>query len=354
LPADSYWQFIRALRKKSGDQKADDYVVRFAAIGLGEGNLVYRDRVAATAVAIHLDRGETDQAKALAETIDDVSTIADMLTRKRYAKLWPAIEARAGTHMSGPANAYFVSAEGRLRREPDVFESKRDFLHAAVMAGKLAEGERVAALFAATPEDMVKLDQDGGWMVNEHAILLRAMKRQSDADARYAAMRAIKIADKPWLISMIINRAEYLVQDQAFAKAAPLVEEAETLAKTYGSPYAQQLIRRLKLCAAARTKAETGPALADLLAHKEDSRGVTAEGLICVNREDDAAALVIAELQSKDGVASMISELQPPESIMDRDPSVWRKPMNALLKRADVAAAFDKVGRVLPTQFWPE
>lgn len=353
LEGQKFFSFIRGVRASLGNDRADDYLLRFADVGWGEGAQDHHDGVASSAALVYLKRGKTADAKRLVSHIFDAAALAEVLTDRRFAEIWPEVESRIGSHMEVATGSSVISAENDFRDQPDSPKARQSLMHAYIMAGRLPDGDKVGAEFAKTPEAIAELDESGGWFVNEHAMLLYAMHRDAEADARYAALRAIDIQKSPWLISMVINRVEFLVRKGHYAKAGPLVDEAAALSEKYGSPYARQLVRRLRVCMAAGLKQPTEASLQDLVAHKADSRGVTAEGYLCVGKTDEAAQLTLAQIDDPEATTQIIGALQPPESVWDGDPSSWRAATHALLSRPDVKDAFLKIGRILPETYWP-
>jgi hypothetical protein len=124
------------------------------------------------------------------------------------------------------------------------------------------------------------------------------------------------------------------------------------MAAKFGSPYARQVIRKYRVCHAVAVRSEaaaTDKAVAELLAHAKDAPSATIEALMCAGRSDAAAAMMIDALQDRDYRWTAITMMQP-EDGATADPD-WVGNVQPLLARADVKAAFDKVGRVLPARF---
>lgn len=352
LPNQQVFWFIRAYRDRKQQAEADALTVELAGIGFGDGES--RQWLALSAARLLVAQGKVDEATALLGPVVSRDVLETALVQKRFAVLWPRLEAQAGPHMERAETAAVLTAQRELAEQPGDILRRAGLVHALHEARRFGEADRVAKDVAATSEAMRALDEPGGWLVNEHALVLHDAGRAAEADARFAAMREINIQEKSWLISMIINRAELLVQDGKFGQAEPLLAEAGTLAEKHGSAYASQLIRRLKVCTSKGLSQDAKlPALiAEMAAHQDDAAGATVEGLVCVGRWDDAEKLVIAGLADPEKAEDFVKSLQR-EPLGSGDPSRWTKGWAELRARPAVGTAFDQVGRDLPATLRP-
>ncbi len=348
LSGQKLYPVIRAVREADGDA-ADTMILRLVGIGWGEDLISSRDAMALGAVKVELKRKNADAAAQLVRRIIDRASLVELLTHRRFESLWPSLEARVGDRMDQPTREVVLNAEQRLKERPDSVEARHELLIAYRHAGRLVDAEHVGAEFAKTDEAVDALTEAGGWLVNDHAILLLRLDRKTESDDRFTSLRRLRIAQAPWLINMIINRAEFLTRTGRNAQAWALIGEAEELSKTYGSPYARQLVRRMKACVAFREKRPEAPALIQAFVdNAKDAQGATVEGLMCMDRTDQAARDAVALLVDEEKRDGMIDSLLPDEDTR-ADPSGWGTAK--LLERVDVRTAFDKVARVLPARF---
>jgi hypothetical protein len=347
VDSEQLWPFIRRLKNNDNAAEANRLTLRLAAIGYGGDNFVDRDGVALSAIEILLDQSDVEKASYLASNIVDRQFLVTLLTRRKYSALWPSIERRIDEGMRLPLVQAVFSGENWMKREPDSLMARRTLMIAYQNAGRLTDADRTAATFAATPDEMSRIDEAGGWLINDHAYTLLAMNKPEASDARFASLATIDIKQAPWLISMLINRAELLIQSGRIEKADSLLTQLTSQAQQFGSPYAIQLVRRMTACVAHRKKKPEAEALIkDMIAYAKDARSATAEGLLCVGRREDAAALAVAALSDPDEADGMIDTLRPPLPL--RDPSKWGAP--DLLAYPAVLAAIDKLARPLPAQ----
>jgi hypothetical protein len=336
------WQFNR--RDEQRALKA-----RLGRIGFGGDWIATRDNYAVAAIDDHLSRGETAEAREIATTINDRSTLTTLLTDRSYETLWPGLEARIGDRMEQSATAAVLTGERLFKAHPNDVQARAALLGALIDAGRDAEADKLAAQFATTPEQVKALDEHGGWLINDHAKLLRRLDRKPEADARMAQLASLDIAEKPWLISMRINRFIGLIKANTLDEAAPLLTEAGPWAERHGSPYARQLVRTYALCHAVmqNRSVEAEAMLPAVLAHEKDGPGASAEALMCLGRRDEAATRVAAQLNDPDHRDVMISHLQPGASTE----SDWLGDLAPLREHPEVRAVFDKAARVLPARF---
>ena len=344
------------MRQNDRRREADDLTIRLARIGFGGDDLATRDNFAIEAAGAALAAGRMDEAQGLAAPVNSRRELTMALTERRFSGLWPAIEARVGPHMAIAEAAAIRDAEAIAARRPQDVAARHGLLQAYYQAGRYADADRIGAAFAATQAEMRTLGEPGGWLVNDHALVLHAMGRRADADARFAALRAVDIEQNGWLISMVINRLELLVRDRQWDQALRLQDEAASLAEHHGSPYARQLVRRLRLCTLhglGRT-AEADAILGELRAHEADSPGATIDGLICTGRLDEAEPVLLRWLERPDQSGAVVDALQPEAAARTTDPSVWTAGWQQLAARPGVRQALERVGRILPEAFWPQ
>jgi tetratricopeptide (TPR) repeat protein len=325
-----------------------DRVVKLAQISFGgtpHGQYLARD-----AIRVLLARSDVARAGALVSHIVEPSLLGTMLVTRRYAALWPVLEKHAGPGMASAREILVREARAAYEAKPDDSERLAAMIEALRQSGRLREAIAMRDRLPDTAAAMTGADEDMGWAVNAVAYALHEAGRKDEADALFASLNDRRV-DDGWRISMIINRIEMLVSDGNYARALPLIAPAQALNK---SPYAEQLLRRLKYCALSGLgrKADAAGLLKDMMTHADAAYRPTISALLCAGEVDRAEALALKALQSDDFTDDFVVALQPVAWGND-DPSVWSKRWDELRQRPAIAAAYARLGRDLPTSLVP-
>ena len=347
-PRGVYW----LLREEKNKQVKDQRMIALAQIGYG--GEAQGDGLASSAIATLLDQGKAATATELVRYVDEPQVIEDMLILRRYSAIWPLLEVRAGPGLERVRASAVATAERELAEDPGNSEKLALLANALRHARRHADAIALQSKLPATPAAMATADEYMGWTVNNIALALHELGRGDEADQLFARLND---ADMPkdqgsWRISMIINRLELLVADGKFDRAAQLLDRTEASAKVAGSPYAQQLVRRLRYCtyAGLGRKADAASLMPDLLKHAKDARHATVDALLCGREFDQAERLVLEGIEDDEFHGQLVRALQPKPLTSD-DPSVWAGHWLELRKRPAVAVAYERLGRDMPERF---
>jgi hypothetical protein len=196
---------------------------------------------------------------------------------------------------------------------------------------------------------MSNADEQVGWAVNNVALALHAAGRAEEADQLFGLLNDAPIKEDAWRVNMKINRLELLVSDRRFDKAAVLVEPT---AAAKGSPYADQLVRRLRYCTLVGLGRleEAKLRLPEVLKHADDALHATVDGLLCAGDLQTAEQLALKGLAGERTQADFVRALQPRQLSSD-DPSKWQAQWILIRKRPAVAKKYQEVARDLPAKF---
>lgn len=357
IDLDSVFDLLRN-QPKGEDRRNDDRRVNLARIGFGGDRA--GDYFAARAVRILVKRGDTAGAAQLLGRIDDPQLIENMLIQKRFSALWPQLTKAAGPHLSNVRASSIASAESAFAAKPEDHEALQGYINALRHGGRVPDAIALRAKLPDTSGAMSSADEQMGWAVNSVALALHQAGRNADADALFALLNDSPMANGGWRVSMIINRLELLVQDGKFEQAAGLLDATEAFTKDHGSPYAKQLVRRLRYCTLSSLgkKAEASQLLPDMLAHADDAIEATVDGLLCGGEIDKAEQVAVQGLNDKDSdkredfEADFVRALQPVPLTAD-DPSQWQGHWIELKRRPAIAAAYARLGRDMPADLLP-
>jgi tetratricopeptide (TPR) repeat protein len=342
------------LRNEPEGQEKQNEDRRVALGQLGYGGAT-GDYYTAGAVDILLRRGEVAKAAELVSFIDDPATIESYLIGKRYAALWPTLEATVGDHLNNRRKSSVREARKEFEDNPDNTE-KREFLIGALWhAGQLDEAIAFRSELPGTAAALSTANSDTGWAFNNVASALHEAGRKEEADQLFAFLNEAEINGSGWWrVNMIINRVQLLVADGKFDRAMSLMSKVETSANVDGNARSQQIVRKLKYCTLSQLgqKDEAASLLPELLRHAEDAPGPTINALVCAGKIDEAEKLTLASLKDEDFERYFVRSLQVNPLTGDY-PSVWDKSWQDLRRRPAIAKEFERLGRDMPAKFLP-
>jgi tetratricopeptide (TPR) repeat protein len=338
------------LRQDGDEQTKQDR--RIALARLGYGGEVGGDYLAATAIKALTGRGDSQGALELLLHVDQPVELENLLIQKRYATLWPAIEAHAGPNLSKARRTSVEAAERAYNEQPDEWERLADLANAYRYSERFDEAIALRSKLPLSPDALARAEEQAGWAINNVALAMHSAGKPEDADQLFATLNDANLEKGGWRVSMVINRLELLVGDERYDRAAALLDVTEKWAKENGNPYSQQLVRRLRYCTMAKLgrKDEAARVKTELLKHLDDARARTIDGLLCAGDFDDAEKAVLEGLQDQDFVEEFVRSMQRMRLISD-DPSMWSTGWQALRSRPAIAKEFERVGRELPQQF---
>ena len=249
------WEQVRYLLQKEpkGQERGnEDRRIALARLGFG-GDSERGHSMADNGVHLLVKRGDMSGAAELLPYVKEPDMLEDMLIQKRFAPLWPRVEQLAGPHLDTVRAASIGSARKIYDANPDDPEAAQNLVNALRHAGRYDDAIALGSSLPKTSEEMAKVGEQTGWLVNNVAFALFEAGRADEADRLFALLNEASVTDGKWRVSMKINRLELLVLGGEFARALPLLDLAEDSAKNEGSPYARQLVRRLKYCTYIRT-----------------------------------------------------------------------------------------------------
>jgi len=305
------------------------------------------------------EHGRLTQARALLAQVQEPQSLSQMLVDRRYAAMWPAIEARANPDFTAiEANWIGITAR-ESAAEPQNFRRLTALGAALRGAGRRAElialvepltgsPDRAAARLGLAP-GAVALD-DYGWAVNEYAYAFAHSGRAPEADRVFADLVDMGMERAPQLVGMIINRAELLLAAGRFDNALNALAAAEPLDRT-ASVYGQMWAWRIRVCAlhALGRDAQAADPLARMAAAKADNWSAYTAAMLCLDRPDAVETALLACLADERFRAEALAEVQDTQTPA-RLPfeAVLHARLAAVVARPTVATAIERWGRLLP------
>lgn len=302
------------------------------------------------------EAGNIDAARVLLPELNAPTTLLSTLGDRRFAALWPDIEARGGKNMATVINALVDQRQSRFDGDPTDDEALKELAEAYLFAGRFDDVLALVSPREPAADGYDALTEDMAWALSSKIRALDALGRPADADAIYERMTSIDPAGgKGWVVNFAINRAIRLVGIGDNQRGLMATDAAGEIAKDHGSDYARALVRRTRICALAGLgRGEEAKALLpEALAHSEDSPSSAIQTMLCVGADDEAAKAANAMLADPVRAGDMIEDMQSSDFSLYWDASVLPNAETKLRQRPDVAPQFLKVARDIPRDFVP-
>lgn len=302
------------------------------------------------------EAGNIDAARSLLPELTSPSTILSVLGDRRFAPLWPDIEARAGKNMATVINALVDRRKSWFDANSDKDEALKELADAYVYAGRFEDALALVSSREPAPDAYGALTEDMGWALSAKIRALDALGRPAEADAIHDRMAALDPGEgKGWIVNFVVNRAIRLVGLGHAERGLAATDRADEIAKDYGNDYARMLVRRTRICALAELGkvTEAKALLAEAMAYRADAPSSAVQAMLCAGADDEAAKAVREMLVDPVQAGDMIEEMQSADFSLYSNESVLPNAETKLRKRPDVAPQFLKVARDIPRDFIP-
>jgi len=340
-------RLLGAFKQGHLDDQYEDLVLVLADISYG--GILSRDDIQLEAATILIGRGQLDPALVHAEKISGRSGLIDILTDRRFERIWGRLEQSVGDRMETIAQVNLVKAKAQFDRAPQDLEARLALMRAYKDLGMWDPADELGKAVGTTSEELTALTERTAWIVDEHARILAEAGRVDEADARRAAIVATWSDERGWVISMAINRIATLADAHHYDRALALLDSQKDQLERYSSPYAKQLVRAFRaLTLAGLKRPKDAAALGDdILSHADDATSATLGALLLLGRDAEAEKLAIRWLSDPEKSGAMISFLRVSDTSKTDDP-VAVELHNRFRARPAVQAAFLAKGRDLP------
>lgn len=301
------------------------------------------------------DRGRSaDAAKAMAQA-DDSRVMMYVAADRRFSALWSDSRRFDWTAI---VQAELTRAEADMAAAPSKLRPARDMISALRSLARYDEAIQIGQAFRARLQDgetFVDRDTDADGLLVQLGHVLFDTGAVKEAEAVLLEALALDGPDAPATDA----RMGYSARLLDLGRPAEALKVLAGVDADYLTPYGEAWVDSQRTCAQADTDPKAAlVTLATLEARKTENPGALSQALICLNRLDEAAALMIWRLQTP----SHRSGALDPFWVARAPPVVqpWQAQFEArrqqILARADVRAALDKVGRPVTTplagDFW--
>lgn len=346
------------VRAAQGDESRGfelDYALVTAGWAPPEATVASLDWARLRLITGLVTRDRSDEARPILAGILNPVVLVRLGIDRRFAALWPDIEKRLGPGADTADAAFVDAAKARFDKQPASLIARMGYAEALNIASREPEATKLLDVVK-TPEELAKLTDTEIWLVNLHAQLLGDAGDVDGALARLAALNATPPNGRPDMIATIVSEVLLAQRLGAFEKTLALADAAQAKLPPKGET-AQLYLAQARACALADLgrKDAALAAAAPLLSAPAANGDAYLAAMICLGRNDDAAAAIVRRLADPAERTGMLFDLQP--FLINDRPGVpdakGRAGLRALKARPDVRAAFLKAGRDLPAAVAP-
>lgn len=294
------------------------------------------------------DRGRAaDAAKAVAQA-DDPRVMMYIAADRRFANTWSASDRFDWIALE---EADLTRARAGMAATPDRLSPVRHLMSSLRALARYDEAIQVGEAFRARLQDgeaFQDREEQGDWILILLGHSYMDTGKVADAEAVFNEAIGTTEASEPSTDARI-NWAGRLLD---LARPKDVLKILDGIDLDYVTPYGEAWIQSQRACAQSDVDAKAAAVTLDALRRtKEENPGALSQALICANRLDEAAELLIWRLNSPEHRSGALD----PFWISKAPPVVppwlteFERRRQALIARPDVRAALDKVGRPVTT-----
>lgn len=288
-------------------------------------------------------------------SIDDPATLVSIAQDRRFAALWTEMQAAGRFDWLAVGEADVARQRNRVAENRRDLESVRGLMRILRELGRYDEAVTVGLAARQQLIDPKAFDDQANnahWLLNDLAYAYGDAGRLAEADEafREAVATAAPQGDR---ISQPVNYSEMLVRHGREREALVLLQ---AITDKDGSAIGLNWRDAGLACAQAGSDRTRADALADdLLKRWEANPAAVSHALLCLDRLDDAAALMVRRLRSDDHRAEALTA-----SVIGKRPpggdTAWDRRMqanrDAVWARPEVKAALAPVGRRIEVPYF--
>lgn len=300
-------------------------------------------------LSLHLlSQGESSRAEDVADHVEAVSSLIEMRVDNRYA---PIVNANP-THfdIKRAADSQVQKLRDLVAKAPRSLTMAMELQYALLSVHKEAEviaiaDEVIAKIKNAKNGETLYDDQQSHliWIMDSRARALERLGRWDEAVAQLS-LASRRPESGGMNVSQAINLGVLYVKLGRAKEALAVVSEVGSM-----SPYGHMQLESVKYQAAVQLgdSATADAAFAYLQTHQEDAEDTYQEALIHSGKLDEAAKRYIARVEAPETRSDALLEAQNFIDLPTTDAMTkWKLQWKALLARADVQQAINKVGKV--------
>ncbi|MFC4254490.1 hypothetical protein GRI97_03570 [Altererythrobacter xixiisoli] len=289
-------------------------------------------------------RADHAVASDLLTEIGSPAALRRLLLLRQYQPVWPAVEQKVGPHFSIADEQYLSQMRLAYEKDSDNSARMRAYVAALWEVGKTADVVSFVEQAAPVGDDFSEIGEDMAWIINIYAFSLDAHERVAEADILFDRLAGIE--NKYWQVNFVVNRAARLTDQGRWQEALAAQPAASAVATASGTDYSRAIAAQVQLCSLSKLgrSQEAAALLPSLRQLGTDAAWPVAEALMCMDRDEEAAALVASTVADpvygEDFALELLSDtpdalgesaaLPSLKELIENYPSV----RDALLKRA--------------------
>lgn len=294
---------------------------------------------------MRVERGETEEARPAIARITEPMDVVKLRADRRFDAVVDRDDVRFDAARAARKRADELRVMAML--EPERLDVLRELTYAMLTAGDnrdvLAMTDAALAVIPAGDEASPFQDTDDQvWLMNNRAIALRRLGHIDEALEQMEHASRLTEQGEP-NVSQLLNLGQFYCSLGRPDDALKVIAKAGEM-----SGYGRMVQASVQHCAARRSgdAASAAHALAYLRRHRQDSEIHFVEALIEAERLDEAAAVLVALLESPHDRADALIAVQKFQSTEPLPGDVaYRARGHGVIARADVQAAVQRVGR---------
>jgi tetratricopeptide (TPR) repeat protein len=292
-----------------------------------------------------VDGGDKSKARAALAGVTHLNDLLTVAQDGRFEPLWPDLEADGRFAWVQIAEAELATEQARAKAAPNTLQPVREVIDSLRTLNRHDEAAALGEAYAARlrqGDTFTDAEDQRSWMLNSLAYVYFDQGRYDEAD------KMVLEAVGKDRVSQTINRAGLLNSAGRPAEALKALESVEV---KQTSKYGLMWVESGRVCAHAQLgdKAAAETAVAALRPRWKDNANALGQALLCLDAQDEAAALYVKRLDDPTERATALSAfrtgLPPPKlppygaTLLARDEAVQARP--------EVVAALNKWGRAL-------
>lgn len=356
LDPHAFWQVANTIAKGGMEQERNAFFYEMVQDGRYlRFSVLTHDFIVGSAIEHAIVSGNLENAEALLSKLYDPNAFVPLLAYRKYDALWPAVEARVGENFALVTAGDRAKQQEKLADAPDDLEQLNITAHSILFDGDFEAAIGIADEHVARDNLAETITEDEAWVLNIRAYALDALGRVEEADSQFDFFQQFDPARYPWVVNFVINRASRLIGQARYEEGLAAASIAHPVARDYGSDYARALVARSQICGLAGIgKTEQAAALMpELRKHAGDNYALIAKALLCLNRDDEAAATLGEGLDDEFARDATLLEFLPAEFELFFTPSALRGNREIILARPELKARFEEHMRDVPKRFYP-